>query len=155
MRRHRILKPGASYRVSIHVNRDEALLDPVQEKVFFLMVVERAKKKYPFSLTTFSIMNTYVLFLIRPEKGASLSRIMQWILSVYARDWNKRHNTSGHFWGERFVSRVLEEVKEILETVGEIERRAVKEGLVKLPREWEYGGLWQRINRGMFCELLL
>ena len=155
MKRFRILKSGASYEVSARVSRGDAFLDPTGEKSIFLQVLARAKKKYSFRIKSFSIMNDRIYLVIQPDKGESLSKIMQWVLGVYAQGWNRRHKTYGHFWAERFFSRVLEGVKEVIDALKYVERRAVEAGLVKLPWEWEYGGLWQRMNRGVFYNLLL
>ncbi|MDR2807732.1 MAG: transposase, partial [Spirochaetaceae bacterium] len=53
-----------------------------------------------------------VHILITPAPGESLSQIMKWIKQVFAVRWNKEHNTTGHFWGDRFWSREIKDEKD-------------------------------------------
>ena len=103
MRRSRILMRGATYHVTARTNRKEMLLSSQEEKEYFLKVIKQAKKKYSFCLISFCIMNNHIHFVIKPEKEENLSRIMQWILSVFAMSWNRRHKMTGHFWGSRLI----------------------------------------------------
>ena len=46
-------------------------------------------------------------------ENQSLSRIMQWILSVFAMKYNKMHNYSGCFWKARFWSKIIDDIKQM------------------------------------------
>jgi len=65
------------------------LLQSDRMKDLFIEVISRAKKKYDFSLDNFVIMGNHFHFLIKPGKKESLSKIMQWILSVFAMAYNR------------------------------------------------------------------
>jgi REP element-mobilizing transposase RayT len=78
-----------------------ALKDPDIKRAFLALVV-LAKKKFPVKLWNFTIMDNHIQFLIKPEDGVSLSKIMQWLKCNFAKMWNKAHNTKGHLWGDRF-----------------------------------------------------
>ena len=108
----------------------------------FLTIIARAKKKYRFKLKNFCIMNNHFHFIIKPARGTSLSKIMQWILSVFAMAWNKKHNHSGHVWGERFFSRIIEGTQDMLHTIMYIDENPIRAGLVSYPWNWRFGGLW-------------
>jgi putative transposase len=72
---------------------------------------------------------------------------MQWILSVFARLWNIAHNLSGHVWGERFFSRIIAGILDMVRMYWYLDENPVKAGLVGAPWEWEYGGLWHYRHR--------
>jgi putative transposase len=137
-----MLRNGAEYHVSARFNRNEFILSPRADKLLFLYVLKRARKKYRFRLENFCLMSSHFHFLIRPDEGESLSRIMQWILSVFARQWNRRHGMRGHVWGERFFSRIVEGVVDRVRVYMYIDRNPVEGGLAGEKEEWEYGGLW-------------
>jgi putative transposase len=135
-----MLQEGAEYHVTARINRGEMLLTPEEDKKLLLLVIKRAKKKYHFRIKNFCIMNNHLHLLIKPENGESLSRIMQWILSVFAMAWNKNHHMTGHVWGERFFSRIIAGITDFLRVFMYIDDNPVN--LQVYLREWEFGGLW-------------
>jgi putative transposase len=137
-----MLQQGAEYHVTARINRSEMSLAPEADKKLLLTVIKRAKKKYNFQIKNFCIMNNHLHLLIKPGEGESLSRIMQWILSVFAMTWNRKHNLSGHVWGERFFSRIIAGIVDFLRTFIYIDDNPVNAQIIDHPWEWEFGGLW-------------
>lgn len=137
-----MLQDGAEYHVTARINRSEMLLAQKEEKKLLLAVIKRARKKYHFELKNFCIMNNHLHLLIKPGEGESLSRIMQWILSVFAMAWNRKHNQNGHVWGERFFSRIIAGMVDFLRTFIYIDDNPVSAQIIDHPWEWEFGGLW-------------
>jgi putative transposase len=142
MRKLRMLRDGAEYHVTARINRSEMILSPEEEKTLLLMVIKRAKKRYRFQIKNFCIMNNHLHLLIRPGENESLSRIMQWILSVFAMAWNRKHNLKGHVWGERFYSRIIEGIVDFLWVFIYIDDNPVYAQLVDSSWKWKFGGLW-------------
>jgi len=142
MRKPRVLLKGALYHVTARINRQEMVLDPSPMKDKFLDVLKRAKVKYKFTIDNFCIMGDHIHLLIRPGIEASLSRIMQWILSVFAMTYNRLYGLTGHVWGERFRSRIIAGLAAFIAVFGYIDMNPVKACLVSNPRDWRYGGLW-------------
>ena len=66
---------------------------------------------------------------------------MQWILSVFAMAFNKALGMTGHVWGQRFYSHILEDLRDFLHVFGYIDENPVRAGLVLRAEQWEYGGL--------------
>lgn len=141
MRKPRILQDGATYHVTARINRQETVLNPDVVKELFLRTVERAKDKYSFGISNFCILGNHFHFLIKPGPGASLSRIMQWIMSVFAMAYNREKGITGHVWGSRFFSRIIKGLRDYLEVFGYIDANPVFAGLVSAAWRWEYGGL--------------
>jgi REP element-mobilizing transposase RayT len=142
MRHNRQLKDNAEYHVTARANRGEMIFELEQDKQLFLQIIQRAKKKYQFQIKNFCIMENHIHFLIKPGTDESLSRIMQWILGVFAQTWNKLHGFTGHLWGDRFFSRIAEDVQDFLRIFSYIDDNPVKAHLVSRCWEWKYGGLF-------------
>ena len=87
-------------------------------------------------------MGNHIHLLIKPGPGESLSKIMQWLLGVFAQLWNKKHCLSGHLWGDRFYSRIILGILDFLRVFLYVDYNPVIAGMVKQPEQWEYGGLW-------------
>lgn len=109
-------------------------------KEIFIGVLKRAKLKYRFQLKDFTIMGNHVHFIVKPEDEECLSRIMQWILGVFAMTYNRIMGLTGHVWGERFKSRIITDFADFLRTLGYIDANPVRIGLVATPEDWPYGG---------------
>jgi putative transposase len=112
----------------------------------FLNVVKRAKKKYRFRIDNFVIMGNHVHLIIRPGDGESLSAIMQWLLGVFAQAWNRAHFQTGHVWGDRFFSKIINDCQEYIKTFLYVVYNPSAAHMVRNPEDWEFGGLWHFIS---------
>ncbi|GHU63638.1 hypothetical protein FACS189445_6850 [Spirochaetia bacterium] len=74
-----------------------------------------------------------------------MSSIMQWILSVFAMAWNRKHLINGHVWGERFFSKVIDGMREFIKTFIYVSQNPVDAQIVRRVDDWEFGGLWHFI----------
>jgi putative transposase len=143
-RKKRIIKDGATYHVWSVIDHNLNRLKPGKTKKLFLEFVEKAKAKYSFSLLNFSVLDNTIHLIIKPGDGVSLSTLMQWLKTNFAKAWNKRHNTSGHLWGERFQSTIIESEEELHRVMAFIDEKPVEDGLAKSAEKWKWGGLWHR-----------
>jgi hypothetical protein len=50
----------------------------------------------------------WLSFYIKPADGFQLPAIMQWLKQTFAVRFNRRDGRTGHIWGDRYWSRVLE-----------------------------------------------
>jgi putative transposase len=135
----RILCEGARYHVSARANRQEMIFAADETNILFLSVVKEAKRKFVFHLENLCIMGNHIHFIIRPGWGESLSAIMQWILGVFAMRYNRAHHLTGHVWGERFFSRIIENLREYLKIFLYIDANPIAAGLVARAKDWLYG----------------
>jgi len=146
MRKPRVLERGARFHVSGRANRKEMILDSPGMKACFLDVIVQAKKRFAFSIENFCIMGNHYHLIIRPGLDENLSKIMQWILSVFAMRFNRLHGLSGHVWGERFFSRILHSIGQYLMTFEYIDKNPVEANLVRSPDRWVFSGRAHRIR---------
>lgn len=105
----------------------------------FLAVIERAGRRYTFSIDTLCIMDNHIHLLLRPGKGESLSRIMQWILSVFAVQFNRLFGIQGHVWYDRFKSVVIGGLRQFVRAYSYITENPVTAGIVSRAHDYRYG----------------
>jgi len=108
----------------------------------FVAYLAKAKKRYRFQVMNFCVMGNHVHLQIHPDLGESLSEIMRWLLGGFASAFNRKHGLTGHFWGDRFHSRVLDGLRQIAIAFGYIDSNPVRSGIVARACEWRYGGAW-------------
>jgi hypothetical protein len=48
------------------------------------------------------------MFYIRPEEGLELPEIMKWMKQSFAQRYNREVGRTGHIWGDRYWSRIVE-----------------------------------------------
>ena len=142
MRKRRQLQNNAVYHVIAKANRGEFLLESKEVKEMLLDMFARARKKYSFTIKNFSIMSNHLHIIIKPGKGESLSRIMQWILGVSAKKINKYFDFKGHVWYDRFKSVIIETYRQLLATFQYVCNNPVKANMVEKAEDHRYGGLW-------------
>ena len=152
MRKSRILVEDGMYHVVARANRQEHILNSRVIKIMFLDIVRRAKRKYRFSLKNFCIMNNHIHFLITPGKGENLSKIMQWILSVFALRFNKRFGWLGHVWYDRFKSKIVDSLGDFLHAFRYIMENPIRAGIVRYP--WEHAFSGARYLRNLDYEII-
>jgi putative transposase len=141
MRKPRFLIAGAEYHVVARANRREFIFNTPRLKDLFLDIVRRAKRKYAFTIRNFCIMSNHIHFLIRPGEGENLSRIMQWILSVFAASFNRIFGYLGHVWHDRFKSVVVATLRQFIAAFAYIADNPVKAGIVRRPSDYHHNGV--------------
>ena len=141
MRKPRHIVLNAAYHICARANRQELILEDEQIKLLFLEVLQRAKKKYGFIFRNFCIMGNHIHLEITPQNDISISKIMQWILSVFAQQYNKKFGYKGHVWYDRFKSKVIESVQQLINTYLYIANNPVRAALVDHPLKFAYSGI--------------
>jgi putative transposase len=141
MRKPRKIMNGASYHVIARANRGEMIMLAAEFKELFLGVMISAQKKYHFSYYGFCLLNDQIHFIIKPSVYGNLSKIMQWILSVFAMRYNRRKAIKGHVWYDRFQSRVLTDIFHYLNTYIYILKLPVELLITVSPSSYPYNNL--------------
>jgi REP element-mobilizing transposase RayT len=64
--------------------------------------------RFPFEVRGLCVEADRISFYIKPEDGLELPAIMQWMKQVFAQRYNALTGRSGHIWGDRYWSLILE-----------------------------------------------
>jgi hypothetical protein len=108
MRKKRCLTQDAWYEVRTAVNNREPLFRRRQAVAVFCRVLGEARERFDFELRGFALVEGRLSFYIRPADGLQLPAIMQWVKQTFAVRFNRCEERTGHVWGDRYWSRVLE-----------------------------------------------
>ena len=114
----------------------------------YLHIVEKARKKYAFKLHAYCITSNHVHLLLSTPKEDNLSKIMQYINGLYARNYNNRHKRTGHFWGGRFYSTIIQSETQLLNTIFYIELNMTRNHVTNHPKEWKWSSYHQHSEGG-------
>jgi hypothetical protein len=108
MRSLRILAASVWYFVCTAVNNREPLFWSPLERARFMRVLNEARKRYVFELRGLRFCGPWASFYIKPADGLMLPEIMQWIKQTYAVRYNVYDGRTGHIWGDRYQSVIVE-----------------------------------------------
>jgi hypothetical protein len=67
-----------------------------------------ARGRFAFELRGFALVEERLSFYIKPADGLQLPAIMQLLKQTFAVRFNRGMGRTGHVWGDRYWSRVLE-----------------------------------------------
>jgi putative transposase len=141
MRKPRKKEEGACYHVTARSNRGEFILQSRKLKREFLMVLEKAKEKFNFKLKHFCIMSNHIHLMIQPRENTDISKIMQWILSVFAIRFNKIFGYKGHVWYDRFKSKIIHTLNQLIKVFEYISLNPVKAHLSETVFDYSFSAL--------------
>ena len=106
----------------------------------FFDVVAMAQDKYHFELLSLIVMPNHFHIMIKTNgDDVTISRIMQFIKSVFARKLNKMTGGFGAVWSERFRNTVITDQVVFLQKLMKQAHDPVRSGFVTDPRFYEYG----------------
>jgi hypothetical protein len=112
MRKRRALKQDVWYEIRTRVNNGEPLFGRHRAREKALTVFERvfrlSRVKYAFDFRRLRLSGDLLTFYSKPEDGFQLPDIMQWLKQVFAVEFNKVDGRTGHIWGDRYWSRILD-----------------------------------------------
>ena len=122
-------------------NRGEMIFGSPELKAKFLEIVQRARKIFRFAVFNFCIMGNHMHSILDPREGENLSKIMQWILSVYAMYYNRKFGFKGHVFYDRFKSVIMYDFLEFVRTFIYIMENPVRAGLAEKAEDYFYSGI--------------
>jgi len=134
-----------NYQKSHHLKRKNI-------KKMFISVVNEANQKYNFKLINYCIMNNHFHMVIHiPKNGDTLSVIMQFIKSVFAKRYNKATKRTGPFWNERYTEKIIQLQDQPIYyfhcLMWYIFNNPVKANLVENPEEYKFSAIKHYLNK--------
>jgi REP element-mobilizing transposase RayT len=108
MRKLRELQQGVWYEISTQINNRELLFCVNTARKIFEQVFHETERRFVFEIQGLSFEGDELRFYIRPEDGLELPDIMKWMKQTFAQRYNRATGRTGHIWGDRYWSRILE-----------------------------------------------
>ena len=156
-RQARIKAPGQIYSVVTRVNNSDFAFKEKSPSEAFLEHLKAVKKKHGFKLYGFMIMASHVHLIIEPcaeffDISADISAIMRDINGGFAQKYNMHNKRKGHFWMQRFSSKLVERGRYLANTVIYFALNPVKAGITDNPLKYEYSSV-HALTGGRFSDL--
>jgi REP element-mobilizing transposase RayT len=108
MRKLRVLQQGVWYEISTQINNREPLFCEDKAREIFEKVFHETELRFAFGIQGLSFEGDLLKFYIKPENGLELPDIMKWMKQTFAQRYNRAMGRTGHIWGDRYWSRILE-----------------------------------------------
>jgi hypothetical protein len=108
MRKQRILAENVWYEVRTAVNNREPLFRLRPAAAILFRVLRETRGLFAFKMRGLRLADEKLSFYIRPDDGLRLPLIMQWMKQTFAVRFNVYAGRTGHIWGDRYRSRVLD-----------------------------------------------
>jgi REP element-mobilizing transposase RayT len=139
MRQLRALKQDVWYEIHTAINNREPLFRLRQALALFRRVLNDTRQRFVFEMTGFRLEADRLTFYIKPADGLGLPDILKWMKQTFAVRYNRLTGRTGHIWGDRYWSVILEgeppeEVGWEVDAEGEPEAR-VRGGVRPRPRK--------------------
>ncbi|MDR2052692.1 MAG: transposase [Treponema sp.] len=136
MRQLRILQQGVWYEIRTQINNRELLFRKDKAREIFEQVFHETELRFVFEIQGLSFESDLLTFYIRPQDGLQLPDIMKWMKQTFTQRYNRWAGRTGHIWGDRYWSLILEGEPPEAETAG---RAAVSNTGVRPPGEKNEG----------------
>jgi len=140
----RICLPNYTYHVYSRCIEQRNLMINDYWKELLIETVKRSMVKYEFQLIAYQIMDNHFHFIIKTlDDGETISKIMQYIKSRFAIQYNKINNRTGPFWNERFKDKIIERSHNpslyLCWLLWYLAYNPVHKNKTKNPRKYKYG----------------
>ncbi|MDR0598097.1 MAG: transposase [Treponema sp.] len=108
MRQKRKLAQGVWYEIRSQINNREQILSLPRAATLFFEVFRETTLRFAFEVRGLRFGADQLRFYIKPEDGLELPAIMQWLKQTFAQRYNVLTGRTGHIWGDRYWSAILE-----------------------------------------------
>ncbi len=121
----------------------------------FLDHLKGIKKKLQFKLYGFVIMATHVHLLIQTKDELSdISEVMKQINGYFAVKFNSYNKVKGHFWMERFKSKIVQDFKYLVNTIIYFALNPVRAGITSNPLKYKFSSINNIKDEKIFADIL-
>ncbi|MHB9293023.1 hypothetical protein Holit_02140 [Hollandina sp. SP2] len=96
------------YEIRTRINNREPLFHRYNARTLFIRVFQETERRFSFRVRRLRLEGDGVSFYINPKKAAELPAIMKWMKQTFAQRYNRDEGRSGHIWGDRYGSRIVE-----------------------------------------------
>lgn len=124
----RAISKTGYYHVVANGNGKWILFEDDLDRRTFLDLLSSRAERWGITVVAWCLMDTHVHLLIADFDG-TLSKVMQSLMTVYAREYNQRTGRSGHLFEERFWSKCIEDDAQLLEAVRYIHNNPSNAGI--------------------------
>ena len=125
-------------------------------KKYLLALIHAAAEKFKMKIKNICILDTHFHMEIQPGEDENLSEIMKYIKQRFTQWINRTFDSEGSAWKDRFFSRIIEDLTDLVRVFVYIEENAVRAGLAKCAADYPFYQVWVYKNSagGIFLDAL-
>ena len=150
MRKPRQLKKNAYYHVSNKFHKLVQIAMTPRIKKRLLELIHAASKKFKMKIKNICILDTHFHMEIQPGEDENLSEIMKYIKQRFTQWVNRTFAFEGSAWKDRFFSRIIEDLTDLVRVFVYIEENAVRAGLAKRAADYPFYEVWEDITEAEY-----
>jgi len=140
MPRHpRVHSPDLLYHILTRGNNRQRTFFNDDDYLKFIELLQTTKKNYPFRLYAYVLMPNHFHFLLQTQL-ATTSKIMQSLLTVYAKYFNATHKKRGHLFQGRYKAILCDKEPYFIELIRYIHLNPVRAHMVPTASAWPWSG---------------
>ena len=127
-RKPRVHYEGALYHVIVRGNNRSYIFRSKDDKETYKKIIAKYKKRYRFKLYAYCIMDNHAHLLIEVA-DIPISKSMQGIQQVFTQNYNRKNNTTGHIFEQRYKSFLCDKETYLLSLIRYIHQNPVRANL--------------------------
>jgi len=135
-RQPRFLPPDNVFHIMCRGNNGNDVFCSPLDYLKYLELIARFKSDHPFELFHYCLMTNHIHLLIRTQNGADFSIFMKKLNLAYFKYYQKEYGWSGHFWQDRFKSKLITKDIYMVQCGKYIELNPVRANIVENPEEY-------------------
>jgi REP element-mobilizing transposase RayT len=113
------------------------------DRRFYLALLAYVVRAYGWTCFAFCLMTSHTHLLVDAEVD-KLSRGVQYLHGVYAQTFNRKYSRTGHLFGARFCSRVVDTDDYFENAVDYVLENPVRAGLCERAEDWPWSAVDER-----------
>lgn len=128
---------GGVFHVHSRGNRKEDIFRTDEDRREWLKLLRRVIKRHDWTVLAWCLMGNHYHLIVQ-TKAENLSHGMRMLNGCYAMGFNKRHGLTGHVFGGRFHSSLVQQDSYLLTALRYVARNPVKIGWAKAAHLWPW-----------------
>lgn len=148
-RQRRADEAGAIYHAMNRGNRRQPIFHKDEDYEAFLSVLGEGLERYPVELYAYVLMPNHWHLVLRPAEDGGMGRLLRWVTATHTQRYHAHYGTAGegHLYQSRFKSFPTQDDGHFLVVCRYVERNPLRGGLVERAEDWQYGSLWEWLQK--------
>jgi putative transposase len=140
------LADGSIYHLINRGNGQQPVFHKDQDFQVFTDLLAEMRNRYAVEVFAWCLMSNHYHLVVRPQRGADLSRAMQWFQTTHVRRYHKHYGTSGHLWQGRYKSYEITDDVQLLTVIRYVEANPVSAKMVGSAADWTWSSHRERVG---------
>lgn len=104
----------------------------------YIELIRKYKLEHPFDLYHYCLMTNHIHLLVMIKEGKEFSNFMKRLNLSYFKYYQKEYGWNGHFWQDRFKSKLITQDIYLIQCGKYIELNPIRTGIIEKPEEYRW-----------------